>query len=291
MKPSNIYVLNDATFRYVSLANNHILDYGDKGLLDTISTLEEANIAYSGAGKRAIAETPAFLEVDGTRLAFLSYSDHYDFWKATDETYGINFVDPNNFDEQKIRSQVSEAKKTADMVVIFIHWGPNWSWKPSSSIQRLGKVFVDAGASLVFGHSSHHVQGIEFYKGCPIIYGAGGFIDDYALDEDFRNDLGFIYEVVIDKASTEGTENCRVTYETSKIEVFPIKIEHSWRTHKEMKEQSGPPYLSSVYLAKDLDALWLQSTMRSLCREFNTQVLHGSTTSQSLKIVSKDQSQ
>lgn len=67
----------------------------------------------------------------------------------------------------------------AALRVVFVHWGPNWAWHPSPAIQALGRALVDAGADVVLGSSAHHVQGVQVYRGRPIIYGAGALVDDY----------------------------------------------------------------------------------------------------------------
>ena len=289
MKPSHIDALKGAQIRFVSLANNHILDYGVKGMEETISTLQSADIAHAGAGNSTEAHLPAFVTVNGVRVGFLSYSDHYKEWAAKSTSPGINFIDPLSFKEDTIASHVRLARQSADVVVVFIHWGPNWRWKPSSSIRKLGRAFIDAGVDVVFGHSSHHVQGIEVYNECPIIYGAGGFIDDYALDEDYRNDLGFVYEVVFEKNTNEQqpfreSTNRQKCYRVDEIELLPIKIEHTWRTFQERQELPGPPYLSTVHLAGGRDASWLQKTMESLCMDMGTTVNRSGTTSESLRV-------
>lgn len=102
---------------------------------------------------------------------------------------GINFIDPADYKSDRIAADIQAARRGADLVMVFIHWGPNWSWHPDSHIQRLAHDFITTGADIVFGHSSHHVQGIEVFRGKPIVYGAGGFIDDYALDTHFRWEL------------------------------------------------------------------------------------------------------
>ena len=79
------------------------------------------------------------------------------------------------------------AKANSDFVLFSFHWGPNYQWYPNFKIRRLAWKLIDMGVDLIHGHSSHHVQGIEIYKGKPIFYGMGDFLDDYAVDATFRN--------------------------------------------------------------------------------------------------------
>jgi poly-gamma-glutamate capsule biosynthesis protein CapA/YwtB (metallophosphatase superfamily) len=79
------------------------------------------------------------------------------------QTAGINYIDPDDYDPQELRDLLAAARATggpqaADLLVVFIHWGPNWGWRPSASIRALGRALVDAGADVVFGHSAHHLQ-------------------------------------------------------------------------------------------------------------------------------------
>jgi hypothetical protein len=77
-----------------------------------------------------------------------------------------------------------------DITVVSLHWGSNYQWIPSQKFQHFAHDLMDLGVDIIHGHSSHHIQGIEIYKGKPIFYGLGDFIDDYAVDEVYRNDLG-----------------------------------------------------------------------------------------------------
>lgn len=160
LSPSNISALHTARFRFVSMANNHSLDYGFEGLVESMHTLKEAGIAFAGVGVEEEAAAPAVVEESGVKVAFLSYSDHYDHWKATEtvssnvpmylyyvfpglwsvskpafmftlQRLGINFIDPDSCDGDKVVQQVQRAVRAGDIPIVFIHWGPNWSWHPS----------------------------------------------------------------------------------------------------------------------------------------------------------------
>lgn len=109
-------------------------------------------------------------------------ADHFEEWAATPERPGINYIDPVSFSPAAVQQQLAQARAAgADLTIVAIHWGSNWRWRPPRSIQRLAHVFVDSGADVVFGHSSHHIQGIEIYKGRPILYGSGGCVGGHAI--------------------------------------------------------------------------------------------------------------
>jgi hypothetical protein len=93
------------------------------------------------------------------------------------------------------------------VVVLSYHWGSNYSWRPPKEFQRLAhRVIDECGVTLIHGHSAHHVQGIEVYHGIPIIYGCGDFVDDYAVDSAYRNNLGFVYRLRWDKLNKQWTD-------------------------------------------------------------------------------------
>lgn len=256
LSPQNAEVLRAANLQYVSLANNHSLDFNLPGMHETTDVLRQMGIAYSGVGTAAEARAPAYVEAGGLRIAFLSYADHYNEWAATEHREGINFVDPHTFERSQLEADVRAARDGgAQLVCVFVHWGPNWRWVPSKDIMRLGHAFVEAGADIVFGHSSHHIQGIEVYQGAPIVYGAGGFIDDYALDEHFHNNLGFMYVARI--------RGGRIT----RLDMLPAHIHHTW-----LSRGSNPPYLSSVSRAQGLHKQWLVAMLARLSMPFGSQL-------------------
>ena len=101
-----------------------------------------------------------------------------------------------------IAAQVRAVKRPGDVVVVSLHWGGNWGYEIAASQQQFAHDLLDrAGVDLVHGHSSHHVQGIEVYKGKLILYGCGDLLSDYegiGSEEEFRSDLGLLYFVRID---------------------------------------------------------------------------------------------
>jgi len=171
---------------------------------------------------------------------------------------GINLIDPVGYNRDGVALEIASAASQADIVVVFIHWGPNWAWEPSESIQTLAHDLIDCGADAVFGHSAHHVQGIEIRNGRPIIYGAGGFIDDYAVDDTYRNDLGFMYCMHVDVESMRPRE----------LELVPISITHEWQR----EPNARPPYFSYVNIAQGNDRWWLKRTLHRLSSPFGTAI-------------------
>ncbi len=211
MHPNNVAVLKAAGIDFCSLANNHTLDWGRTGLLETMQTLQAAHIPFGGAGE-SINEgrAPAILPARNSRVIVLCYGSVTSGipleWAATEKQSGINLITRLTEDTvQSIARQVEELKQPGDVVVFSIHWGSNWGYDIYPYQQNFAHQLIDeAGVDLVFGHSSHHPLGLEVYKGKLIIYGAGDFINDYEGirgHEQFRSDLSLMYYPQLDSAS------------------------------------------------------------------------------------------
>lgn len=192
----NIQTLQAAHIDAVSLANNHTLDFDYEGLFHMLNTLKESGIHYAGAGATLRdASMPAIWHIAGKTLGLIAFTDNEPSWEATGEQPGVWYVPISLRDKRAeyLFEQVRRTKETVDMLIVSAHWGPNWGYDPPAEHIPFAHALVDAGADVIFGHSGHIVRGIEIYKEKPIIYCAGDFIDDYAVDEVERNDLSSIF--------------------------------------------------------------------------------------------------
>ncbi len=164
--------LKAAGFNVVSLANNHTLDYGADGLIQTIEALDAAGILHAGAGAdlRA-ARQPALIQANGLRIAILAYSMTLpeNFFAGPDKA-GTAFGH-----ESQVIADVTAARKQADIVLVSFHWGQEGKTALRDYQTRLGHAAIDAGASAVIGHHPHILQGIEQYKDGVILYSLGNF--------------------------------------------------------------------------------------------------------------------
>lgn len=194
----NIAVLKTAEINAVSLANNHVLDYGYDAMFEMLEILDRAGVVHSGAGMNLVqASGLATAEVAGRKIGLLAFTDNEPDWEATKDWPGVFYV-PTNFNDSRVSrllDLIREQREAVDFLIISAHWGSNWGYTPPKDHVAMAHALVDAGADLVFGHSSHVFRGIEFYQGRPILYGAGDFVDDYAVDKTERNDQAFIYVV------------------------------------------------------------------------------------------------
>ncbi|WP_336036967.1 CapA family protein [Halobacterium yunchengense] len=190
-----------------ALANNHVLDFEVPALEDTLSHLEDAGIARAGAGRtRTDAFAPATLTVADLDVAFVSLTDNTPEYAATETSPGTARVE-FDVDDEEGRAAVEGALERArardpDLLVASLHWGPNMVETPPDSFRAFARWLVDEGVDVVHGHSAHVFQGVEVYRGRPVLYDTGDFVDDYAVDERLRNDRSFLFEVRLSRTGT-----------------------------------------------------------------------------------------
>ena len=203
----NVSTLLAAGVSLVSLANNHALDFGYEGLADTVDILDRSGIKHAGAGSSLReAEMAAILEVRGTKVGMIAFTDNEPGWEAAPDRPGTFYV-PVEFEDaraMRLHDLVSKAKTEVDIMVVSAHWGPNWGYAPPTDHVRFAHALVEAGADVIFGHSGHVFRGIEVYKNRPIIYCAGNFVDDYAVDFVERNDESFAFMLEADRDTVSG---------------------------------------------------------------------------------------
>lgn len=175
--PGTEQALKQAGFSILSLANNHTLNFGEKGLKDTFNYLENVGIKYVGAGQNGQeAYQPVYIEKKGIKFAFFAYNDTDvvpNFYEASSNNAGTAFMRMEKMDEA-----VKEAKQKADFVIISMHAGIEYTNEPNESQVNFAHAAIDAGADLVIGHHPHVVQVLEKYKGKYIFYSLGNFVFD-----------------------------------------------------------------------------------------------------------------
>lgn len=163
-------------FDMMCLANNHVLDYGPPGLRDTLNLLGTAGIRHFGAGyTRAEAQRGEIVELKGVKVGFLgfmqayvAYADTYP-WFATSRRPGVARMSIST-----VQAAIRELRPRVNVLIVSFHWGRNYRDRLAIQ-QRFARLAIDAGASLVVGHHPHVPQGVELYKGVPILYSLGNF--------------------------------------------------------------------------------------------------------------------
>lgn len=176
--------LVNAGIDLVSLGNNHAMDFGNQGLFDTMAALDAAGVPFTGAGvDEGWARTPVVLEINGLRIAFLSYCAITETIFATPTSPGVARATVAS-----LQSDVPNARAQADVVIVALHAGTQYVDQPNSQQVQLSRAAIDAGAHLVLGHHAHTLQGWTEYNGGTIVYGLGNFVFD--LDEEDLYYLG-----------------------------------------------------------------------------------------------------
>ncbi|HEY0995736.1 MAG TPA: CapA family protein [Gemmatimonadaceae bacterium] len=256
MHPRNVGVLGAARIDCCVLANNHGLDWGAAGLVETLDTLEGAGIRVAGAGRDLWdAQAPALLTTAGaTRLLVFAFglpsSGITNAWAATSTSAGVHFLpDLSAASVDLVASLVRQAKAEGDIAIASVHWGGNWGYGIPRAHERFAHALVDrAGIDIVHGHSSHHPLGIEVHGGRLILYGCGDFLNDYegiSGHEDYRADLVLMYLPVLDAA----------TGRLEALTILPFRIHH-FRLNRPADEERE----------------WLRARMERECRRFGLQV-------------------
>ncbi len=240
----NVAVLRAAGIDAVSLANNHTLDYEYDAMFEMLAILDRAHIAHAGAGVNlAEASAPAISNVEGRSIGLIGFTDNQPEWEARPDRAGTFYV-PTRTDDKRAQllfEAVRQTKQKVGLVIVSAHWGPNWGYEPPAEHVRFGHALIDAGADIIFGHSGHVFRGVEIYRQRPIIYCAGNFIDDYAIDEIERNDRSCIFVVDITGGSIRG------------MRLYPTVIADF-----------------QAHLAPEVEAQRIALKMRELCLKLNT---------------------
>jgi poly-gamma-glutamate capsule biosynthesis protein CapA/YwtB (metallophosphatase superfamily) len=165
--PAAIAVLSYLGVKAVTCANNHCLDYGPDGLNDSAELLEQAEIAVSGVMGEG-RDGGAVVSVGGIRVGLLGFSDD---WRVADGDAGG--LRPAPHDPSLVRERITAMKSVADLVVVQLHWGYEWSMYPMLTLRNLARSYVESGASLVVCHHAHVPMGVETWRGGAIAHGLG----------------------------------------------------------------------------------------------------------------------
>jgi poly-gamma-glutamate capsule biosynthesis protein CapA/YwtB (metallophosphatase superfamily) len=183
----------------VTLANNHALDYGADALLDTLEHLRAAGVAWVGAGED---ETAARASRRVGPIRIVAASDHPAAYAAGPDRPGIAFADLRRGSPPDWLLAAAGPAAASEIVLVTPHWGPNMTAEPVRHVRAAARALVDAGATLVAGHSAHVFQGVAG----RILYDLGDFVDDYAVHPELRNDLGLLWLVTVDEGGPRRVE-------------------------------------------------------------------------------------
>jgi poly-gamma-glutamate capsule biosynthesis protein CapA/YwtB (metallophosphatase superfamily) len=251
MHPENIACLTAARFDVCVLANNHVLDYGREGLVETLHTLKRAGIKTAGAGRTlGDARRAVALTIPGGGRLLITACAHESsgtphHWAALTAEPGIDLL-PDLSDDAAaaLASRVTTDKQAGDVALVSIHWGDNWGYDVPPRHVAFAHRLIECGVDVVHGHSSHHLRPIEVYRERLILYGCGDFIDDYegiTGFEQYRDDLVLMFFPSLDCG----------TGQLIGVEMTPMQIRNI-RLHRASSEDArwlcaalnriGPPF-------------------------------------------------
>lgn len=224
MHPANVPCITAAGIDCCVLANNHVLDWGGEGLLETLAVLEKARLKTSGAGRNLRdAIRPAVLQARfGSRILVFSAgaedSGIPNSWAATNDRPGVVLLPDFSLDTADLMArQVERFRRPGDLTVISIHWGGNWGYSVPAGHRAFARRLIESeAADVVHGHSSHHPKPVEVYRNKLILYGCGDFLNDYegiSGYEQFRSDLVLMYFATVDRSNAS----------LQRLEMVPLK--------------------------------------------------------------------
>jgi poly-gamma-glutamate capsule biosynthesis protein CapA/YwtB (metallophosphatase superfamily) len=257
MSPDNLPCVAAARPDVCALANNHVLDFGQRGLRETLDCLAGAGLAAAGAGlHQSQARHPVAVRLPGGgRVLVFSCGTASSGipldWAATATRPGVDLLpslSPAAADALIARTQA--ARQRGDLVAVSLHWGSNWGYAVHGDQVRFARRLIDGGVDLIHGHSPHHPRAIEVYRGKLILYGCGDCIDDYegiTGYENYRDDLRLLYFASV----------ARDTGELAALVMVPMQARNMRLCH-----------------ASTADARWLAVTLSKISRRFGSRIEH-----------------
>jgi poly-gamma-glutamate synthesis protein (capsule biosynthesis protein) len=224
----------------VTLANNHALDYCVDALLETLSLLDAAGIGTVGAGENEqMARTPRRVRCGELIIRLVAFCDHPAAFAAGPDRAGVAFVDLRSGLPSWVHEAAGPDPEGRETVVVTPHWGPNMVLEPLPKVRRAADELVATGSALIAGHSAHVFQGVAN----GILFDLGDFIDDYAVDDQLRNDLGLLWFVELESGIPRG------------IKALPLGLDYCY-----------------TRVASPAESEWILRRLMTLCAPFGTEV-------------------
>ncbi len=210
MNPSVIPAIKGAGFSIVSVANNHVGDWGRNAYIDTLTRLKENEILYTGGGTNTNeAENPVIIEKYSIKIGYLGFSDVGPNWMEVSENKaGLLLASNPRFDEI-----TQNASKQVDYLIVSFHFGDEYKIKHNPRQEYLAHKAIDAGAKIIIGHHPHVIEDTEVYKNGFIAYSLGNFIFDQAFSPETMQ--GMLLEIKLEKDG-----NMSIKKDTVKLNKF-----------------------------------------------------------------------
>jgi poly-gamma-glutamate synthesis protein (capsule biosynthesis protein) len=210
-------------FTAMSLANNHSGDWGKAGFVTELELLRQARLPFFGGGMNAReARVPLILTVKGRKIALLGYNDFPpQSFAAGPATPGTAWLV-----RKDVVRDIQAARKSADLVLLYLHWGEDLDEAHSAEQQAMAHAFIDAGADAIIGGHAHLTQTVEWYKNRPIVYCLGNFVFDY-FPYDPPKWTGWIVKLTF------------ATDERPTLDIIPVELDAAGIPHLAPKAQLG----------------------------------------------------
>lgn len=199
LNPNSFSIVKKAGVNVVSLANNHMFDYGPEAFFDTVSLLDTNDIVHFGAGLTfEQAMKPAKLTVKGVRFGFLGFRD------KEHKNFDNNGVITPQIYYDIVAKNIQKLRPEVDFLILSLHFGWEYQFYPSPKDVKLCRSFIDKGADIILGHHPHYPQGVEKYKSGLIAYSLGNFI----WDQNFvgNTKASYLLEILVDKHEIKSTK-------------------------------------------------------------------------------------
>lgn len=228
--PERVSIYHEMGVDLVTIANNHAYDYGEDAFLDTLNTLDNANIARVGGGRNIEeASRPYYYIINGYKIAFVAATRAEKFIltpEAKEDSSGVMRC----YDPALLIDTIKKTKENSDFVILLIHWGKESSHELEDVILETGKKYVDAGADLIVGSHAHVLQGMEYYNDKLIAYNLGNFIfnkktmDTGILKMNLSYDGELSYEFI---PCLQSNAKTTLLYDSDKDRVINFMNDHS----------------------------------------------------------------
>lgn len=224
--PISAEAMRDAGVGVASLANNHVLDFGIRGLMDTITALDSAGIAHCGAGQdEAEARLPAVVNIGGCRVGFLSYMQRYAIYLLEDQYALKDRAGCARLQLEKVPADLAALCRVADIRIVLVHWGRNYR-AVSPRQDRLAVALREAGADMVIGHHPHIPQRVDLSGDSPVFFSLGnGPLGTPGRFHGKRPPFGLVALVdVNDSNRISGVEIWPIAVDNSRVEFSPVPV-------------------------------------------------------------------
>ncbi len=266
--PKTILLLRNIGVDLVCLANNHIYDYGQTGLRETLQVCTDAGIVTVGAGETlSIAQQPTYATIQGIKVAFVNFAEH-EFCNADSSQGGAN-----SLDVIENTRQIRNARNQADAVIAIIHGGHEHLHYPSPRMVKQYRFFAEQGVTAIIGHHTHCIAGYEIYQGIPIFYSLGNFLFDsktkfpgwyegYMVELEIRNTEGCTFSIIpynqcLDDIRIQKLTGEKKDFFFSRLKVLSDDIRDDRRLESIWTNVIQRKYKSFIYSACTRDKRWL----------------------------------